>query len=191
MYQEIEHVETTVTGEISLLVVSDYDVITARQKGKWFAEQIGFSGSMPTLLSALVSELARNLLMSVKRGKVIIQSVQFGIKKGITVIASENGQNGQGPAWIKREVRSTLSGKTEVLAAAPHNSAVNLTDAKVEQRAGISSVRGEGKHVISRYSKSATSNVCKMLIARRDLADEVEIIPAVNGSTTVRVTKWL
>ena len=190
-HQGIEHTETIVTGEISLLIVSDYDVITARQKGKWFAEQIGFVGSIPTLLSSLISELARNLLISAKHGKIIIQSVQSGINKGMTVIASAGGQNGKGAVGIKRDSDLIRSSQPRVLSTAPQGAVAIGLEVGVEQPAAVSSARGLNEDIMVEYSSYASSKICKMLLARRDLADLVEIIPAVNGTTTVKVTKWL
>jgi len=190
-HQGIEHTETIVTGEISLLIVSDYDVITARQRGKWFAEQIGFVGSMPTLLSSLISELARNLLISAKRGKIIIQSVQSGIKQGITVITSEVGQNGKGAVGIKRDPELIRSSQPRVMSTALQGAVAVGLEAGGEQPVIVSSGRGLNEDIMVEYSNYASSKICRMLLARRDLADLVEIIPAMNGTTTVKVTKWL
>ena len=79
-----------VNGEVSLLISSEYDIVTAREKGKWFAEEIGFKGSELTLLSTLISELARKVLSLNNRGRVVIRSVQRGSQKGIAINVSEN-----------------------------------------------------------------------------------------------------
>ena len=82
-----------VNGEISLSISSEYDIVNARQRGKWFAEQIGFRGSELTILSTLISELARKVFLPGNKGRVVIQSVQRGNRKGIAINVSENPYN--------------------------------------------------------------------------------------------------
>lgn len=79
-----------VNGEISMLINSDLDVVNAREKGRRFAEGIGFRGSELTLLSTLISELARKVVSFDCRGNVVIQSIQIGTRKGIAISVSEN-----------------------------------------------------------------------------------------------------
>ncbi len=79
-----------VNGEISLMINSDLDIVNAREKGRWFAAGIGFRGSELTLLSTLISELARKVVSLHCRGDVLIQSLQDGARKGIAISVSEN-----------------------------------------------------------------------------------------------------
>lgn len=178
---EIKDAEIVVNGEISLSIISDYDVVTARQKGKWFAEQIGFGGSASTLLSTFVSELARNLLISSKHGKMVIQSIQSGLRKGIAVIAAENQHNGQDVLDLRVGV-SLLSDDTK--AASSLNSSLPYSDVEL--------VEPRFRHnVLTGSQKYAVANVCRVLLSKGDLADEVRIIPTANGGTMVRIKKWL
>lgn len=87
--------EEMVNGEVSLLITTGHDILNARQKTRWFAEQIGFRGSWPTILSTVISELARNILESARHGSILIQSVRNGNKKGILIKVTENSGRGQ------------------------------------------------------------------------------------------------
>lgn len=182
IYPEVKDVEMLVNGEISLLIISEYDVITARQRGKWFAEQIGFNGSMPTLLSTFISELARNLLLSSRRGRLIIQSIESVIKKGIVVIASENQPNGQDVADVKQGAKSLQS---EIRPAISPRSSVTT-----HLEVGLAK-QGVHNNLSVIYPKYLLADVCRAFVSKKNLADEVRIISTVSGGTTVRVTKWL
>lgn len=79
-----------IRGEISLLISSDSDIISARQKARRFAEQIGFNGSWPFVFSTIISQLARSMLNQSKPSRINIKSVYNGIKPGIEVQAANN-----------------------------------------------------------------------------------------------------
>ncbi len=79
-----------VRGEISLLISSDSDIIIARQKARWFAEQVGFSGSWPFVFSTIISQLARGMLKQSNNGRINIKSIQDGQKPGIAVQAAND-----------------------------------------------------------------------------------------------------
>ncbi len=74
-----------VNGEISVFINSGLDVINARQKCKWLAEEVGFHPSDVTLLSTVVSELARKAIALQCTGNIVIQSLQLAGKKGISI----------------------------------------------------------------------------------------------------------
>ena len=76
-----------ITGEISLSIKTDQDILTARQKTSWFAQELGFTGSWPIILSTIISELARNILHYTKRSFICIKSIQEGNKRGISITA--------------------------------------------------------------------------------------------------------
>ncbi len=82
---------TMMNGEISLRITSDIDIVTARQKARWFAEQLGFNGSWPIIVSTLISGLARNVLINPKHGRIFIDSVHDGLRPGISINAVNEG----------------------------------------------------------------------------------------------------
>jgi len=79
------------TGEISLRITSDLDIVTARQKARWFAEQLGFSGSWSNIVSTIISGLARNVLINPKHGRIFIDSIHKGMRWGISIKAVNEG----------------------------------------------------------------------------------------------------
>ncbi len=60
-------------------------MVNARQRCKWLAEEVGFHPSDVTLLSTVVSELARKAIALECTGNIVIQSVQRAGKKGICI----------------------------------------------------------------------------------------------------------
>ena len=79
-----------VNGEITLLIHTEQDILSAREKGKWLAQEIGFRGSDLTLLSTLISELARKLISLQCNGNVEIKTLHQGGRKGIGISITEN-----------------------------------------------------------------------------------------------------
>jgi serine/threonine-protein kinase RsbT len=65
--------------------------VTARQKGREMAMQLGFSGSDPTLIATAISELARNILLYARRGTIALIPAQEHGKRGIRVVAHDDG----------------------------------------------------------------------------------------------------
>ena len=79
-----------INGEITLSIKTDQDILTARQKVSWFAQELGFDGSWPIILSTIISELTRNILHYTKHSIISIKSVHEGNKNGISVTAFNN-----------------------------------------------------------------------------------------------------
>jgi len=78
-----------VNGEISITINSALDILSAREKGKELAKKIGFRGSELTLLSTLISDLARKVVTLECKGNLVIQSLQSANRKGIAISISE------------------------------------------------------------------------------------------------------
>lgn len=70
------------------------DIVTARQRGRALALELGFNGADVTLIAAAISEVARNIVDHAKKGEVVMTSInssQNGGKKGIQIIARDQG----------------------------------------------------------------------------------------------------
>jgi serine/threonine-protein kinase RsbT len=70
------------------------DIVTARQRGRALALEIGFNGADVTLIAAAISEVARNIVDHAKKGEIVMSSVhvsQNGGKTGIQIIARDEG----------------------------------------------------------------------------------------------------
>jgi len=78
-------------GGVCVPIHSDLDIMVARQRGRELAAQLGFSGTDLTLIATAISELARNIVVYAKSGEIIMTSVQRGEKKGIAVVARDEG----------------------------------------------------------------------------------------------------
>jgi serine/threonine-protein kinase RsbT len=80
-----------VAAETRVPVDRDADIVTARQKGRDLAMEIGFSGSDLTVVATAISEVARNIIAYADRGEIILSTLQQGGRLGIVVIARDDG----------------------------------------------------------------------------------------------------
>jgi serine/threonine-protein kinase RsbT len=72
-------------------ITSDTDVVTARQLGREFAAEEGFSGGDQTVIAAAISEIARNILNYAQTGEVTLHSAHEAERRGIVVVARDDG----------------------------------------------------------------------------------------------------
>src|SRR5262245_6908697 len=77
--------------EIRVPINSDQDIVTARQRGRVLAQQLGFSNSNLTLIATAISELARNILLYAKRGELTLSVIENNGAPGLTVVARDDG----------------------------------------------------------------------------------------------------
>jgi len=80
-----------VEDEIRITIQSDGDVLNARQQGRALAARLGFSNVDLTLISTAISEISRNIVSYARRGEMVFKPAQRGPKKGIVVIACDQG----------------------------------------------------------------------------------------------------
>jgi serine/threonine-protein kinase RsbT len=78
-------------GEIRVAINSDQDIVTARQKGRALAIELGFSSGDATLIATSISELARNIVSYARKGEITLKTVHASSRQGISIIASDNG----------------------------------------------------------------------------------------------------
>ncbi|MBU6410574.1 MAG: anti-sigma regulatory factor [Verrucomicrobia bacterium] len=67
------------------------DIVEARRKGRELAAQIGFDGSDLTVIAAAISEIARNIVDHARRGRVFFSSATHGNRRGICIVAKDEG----------------------------------------------------------------------------------------------------
>lgn len=72
-------------------IKSDQDIVLARQKGRALAADAGFSAVDSTLIATAISELARNIVTYAKTGEISVSAVAQNGKRGIMIVASDNG----------------------------------------------------------------------------------------------------
>jgi serine/threonine-protein kinase RsbT len=82
---------SSVANETRIPIGSDLDIIRARQIGRAEAAKLGFSSTDLTLVATAISELARNIVMYAGAGEIILRLVRTAEKRGIVVIAQDQG----------------------------------------------------------------------------------------------------
>ena len=73
---------------------SAMDIVTARQRGRSLALELGFNGADVTLIAAAISEVARNIVDHAKSGEIVMSSLTNGQNAnrcGIQIIARDRG----------------------------------------------------------------------------------------------------
>jgi len=80
-----------VAGEIRVPIASEADVVTARQQGRALAAELGFSSGDLTLIATAISEVARNIVAYAKRGEIVLSHTNRDSRRGIVVVARDEG----------------------------------------------------------------------------------------------------
>jgi serine/threonine-protein kinase RsbT len=78
-------------AEFLVLINSESDIVTARQKGKELATSVGFGGVDLTLIATAISEVARNIVKYAGRGEIVLRQERRDKSVGMSVIASDKG----------------------------------------------------------------------------------------------------
>jgi len=80
-----------IPDEAHVRIESSADIVVARQQGRALASSIGFSNSHLTMIVTAISEVARNIVEHAKEGEVTITLVSEGNKRGVKIVASDEG----------------------------------------------------------------------------------------------------
>jgi len=78
-------------GEVVVPIRADVDVVIARQKIRALVSDLRFSGSELTLIATAISEVARNIVSYAGSGEIVMRVVRQGQRRGITVVARDQG----------------------------------------------------------------------------------------------------
>jgi serine/threonine-protein kinase RsbT len=78
-------------AESRIAIESDADVVTARQRARELAADLELSSTDQTLLATAISEVARNITTYATRGEVLVSIVQDDDRRGIRVVARDQG----------------------------------------------------------------------------------------------------
>lgn len=87
-------------------ITADLDIVTARQRGRALATELGYSSTEATLIATAISELARNIVLYAKRGEIVLVAAINGTRRGIVVVARDEGP---GIADVSRAVTGGYS----------------------------------------------------------------------------------
>ncbi len=77
--------------EVRLAIHSDADLVAARAEGRAMAQRLGFPRPDPTLIATAISEVARNIVVHVGRGEIILKPFEDADRYGLVVIATDDG----------------------------------------------------------------------------------------------------
>ncbi|PZX03819.1 serine/threonine-protein kinase RsbT [Psychrobacillus insolitus] len=75
----------------SVDIVTEWDIVAARQLGRNEAKKVGFGTVDQARITTAISELARNIYLYTGKGNIAIKEVTEGNLKGLLVIASDEG----------------------------------------------------------------------------------------------------
>jgi serine/threonine-protein kinase RsbT len=82
---------TSANDVVRVRILTDEDIVTARQEGRRLSSELGFSSTDLTLIATAISEVARNIRLYAGEGEVALKLVQEGGRRGIVVKALDEG----------------------------------------------------------------------------------------------------
>jgi serine/threonine-protein kinase RsbT len=94
--------------EVRVSINGDADLVTARAAARAMAERLGFPRPDPTLIATAISEVARNIVVHVGCGEIVLRSFQEANRYGLVVIASDDGP---GIRDVEAALRDDYSGR--------------------------------------------------------------------------------
>jgi serine/threonine-protein kinase RsbT len=80
-----------VSAETCVPIEREADIVTARQRGRQLAAAAGFSSTDQTIIALAISEIARNIISYAHRGKVTLSPLVDGGRRGIHILAEDEG----------------------------------------------------------------------------------------------------
>src|SRR6516225_5191422 len=72
-------------------ISSASDIVTARQKGRALALELGFEATDVTLIATAISEVARNIIDHAKEGEILLLPLNDSAKHGVSIVARDEG----------------------------------------------------------------------------------------------------
>ena len=78
-------------SEETVPIRSDENIVTARQRGRALAAEMGFSSTDLVLITTAISELARNILLYARHGEIVLGHAADNGRNGIVVVARDDG----------------------------------------------------------------------------------------------------
>src|SRR5260370_25343404 len=78
-------------NETRVPLASEADIVTARQKGRALAVELGFQGADLTLIATAISEVSRNIVEYAQRGEILLRPANHGNTRGLSIVARDDG----------------------------------------------------------------------------------------------------
>jgi serine/threonine-protein kinase RsbT len=94
-------------AETCVPIEQETDIVTARQKGRELAALSGLSPTEQTLIATAISEVARNIVVYAHHGEVILTAVEQKGRRGVMVVARDEGPGITNPELAMRDGYST------------------------------------------------------------------------------------
>jgi len=83
-------------------------IVAARAEGRAMAERLGFPRPDPTLIATAISEIARNIVVHVGQGEIVLKPIEEKERYGLAVIATDRGA---GIRDLEAALRGDYSGR--------------------------------------------------------------------------------
>lgn len=77
--------------ETTMVIATELDIVAARQQGRTYVLQLGFSSPEATLVATAISELARNIFLYAQAGEIVMKPLERNGRPGILIIARDDG----------------------------------------------------------------------------------------------------
>ena len=77
--------------DVNVAIERETDIVTVRRKGRELAGAIGFGSTEQTIIALAISEIARNIVSYAKRGDITLSRVDSGGRRGIAIVARDEG----------------------------------------------------------------------------------------------------
>ncbi len=94
-------------GENRVPIEHEQDIVLARQKGRELAARAGLSPTEQTLVATAISEVARNIIVYAVRGEVVLAPLRRDGRRGVLVVARDEGPGISNPELAMRDGYST------------------------------------------------------------------------------------
>jgi anti-sigma regulatory factor (Ser/Thr protein kinase) len=78
-------------SQVRVPIESDQDVVAARAAARDLAARLGFSRTDATLIATAISEVARNIVVHVGRGAIVMAPQLEETRYGLQVVAEDRG----------------------------------------------------------------------------------------------------
>jgi len=78
--------EVKAVPETRISIRSNEDIVEARRTGRMLVQKMGFSGSRITLVTTVLSELARNLLLYARGGEIVLSQMNGSNQLHVTAL---------------------------------------------------------------------------------------------------------
>ncbi len=76
---------------MSVRISHEADIVTARREGRALASTLGFSSGELAVIATAISEVARNIVVYAKRGEIELRLIERNGKRGMHVVARDEG----------------------------------------------------------------------------------------------------